>query len=158
MKLIHRYLEDQIKHHDLDSKCGFCWEFLMGRRDHINLKGKGISDGCCVYFILDTGSIRSSLKKIDENFDYTDYSFSGWMLKDSSLANTYYNEKSNNYECVDNGKFTKHIEPIWQCLHDNFFANCSKMDVLSIDSREVLNEFDQNMDGIQFTIKARVML
>jgi hypothetical protein len=134
---------------------GLGWIFHYGRRDFQNLVETDDELDAKCYFFLDPVSRKKKYSASGTFSGETDYSGYFMLLTKSDLDEIYDGQKDQN---LNDGKWLKHIEPKITALMSSFDEAIVCDDDLQMvfsDITDVINVFDENLDGIlvNFTIK-----
>ena len=128
------------------------WKFYYGRRDFNNLVEASSENDLQWHFFLDpitTEAIRNNGTQTGEFLNEGHF----MILTKSNLDEVYDNQLEVN---PDDGKYRKYIQPKVKGLFSDFEKklNClAQVEIKVLKSSEVINLFDENLDGILVQFK-----
>lgn len=130
------------------------WKFHYGRRDFQNLIETESENDLTPQFLLDP--VRRTPNYSDAGLPTGTVDFEGYfiLLTKSDIDEEYDNQKEING--VENGKWHKHIKPKIDeqfRMFENRLLCIDELQIVRMSVTDVINVFDENMDGILINYK-----
>ena len=128
------------------------WKFYYGRRDFNNLVEASSENDLQWYFFLDPITTEADRNNGNQTGEFL-HEGHFMILTKSNMDDVYDNQLEVN---PDDGKYRKHIQPKVKKLFLDFEQklNClAQVEIKTLKLSEVVNLFDENLDGILVQFK-----
>ena len=139
-----------------DNKNGLGWKFYYGRRDFQNLVETESENDATYYFYLDPITRSPIYSKAGLPTDETEYEGRFMLLTKSDLDQEY--DAQTDERTKEKGKWLTHIKPKLEKVFGEFERKlvCDDIEIQRMSTTDVINMFDENMDGILVNFKFKV--
>lgn len=132
------------------------WKFYYGRRDFQNLVETESENDATYYFYLDPVTRNPIYSNAGLPTGETEFEGRFMLLTKSDLDQEYDNQKE--VLAKEEGKWLTHIKPKIVSVFSVFEAKlvCEDIEIQRMQTIDVINMFDENMDGILVNFKFKV--
>jgi hypothetical protein len=141
---------------DDDNDNGLGWKFFYGRRDFQNLVETESENDAKYYFYLDPVTRDKLYSKAGLPLGETEYEGRFMLLTNSDLDQEY--DAQTDERTNEEGKWLTHIKPKLEKVYGDFESKlvCEDIEIKRMQSTDVINMFDGNMDGILVNFKFKI--